>query len=106
MLLGEDGDRSRVEEGLVGSGLAGGGVPDDMHVGVLGQQPRGGLDAVDAGHLPVHDHDIGAGIADTSERLLAGGGVADEAEAGDSPRTRRSIRRDVALLSTMKSLIG
>ena len=37
-----------------------------------------GADAVEARHVDVHDHDVGAGLGHDSQRLVAIGGLADE----------------------------
>jgi hypothetical protein len=48
----------------------------------LGQDPPGGLQAVQGGHPDVHQHDVGAQPAGGGHRVQAVGGLADHLDAG------------------------
>ncbi len=81
-VLGEVAARTgpqRVEDRAV---VGVGGEDDDAHVGVLGAQPAGGLDAVAARHAQVHQHDVGRQLAGERDGLGAVGGGADDLDAG------------------------
>ena len=50
--------------------------------GPVGEQPPRRLDAVQARHVEVHEHDVGLGVARALDGLLAVGGEADELHVG------------------------
>jgi hypothetical protein len=70
-----------IEERLASGGLVGRGEPDNAHTRLAGEPILGGLRAVDAAHLPVHDDDIAGELVDAGQALLTGGGVPDDVDA-------------------------
>jgi hypothetical protein len=52
----------------------------DLHVGVIGLDARGRVDAVDARHQQVHDHDVGLQRGRGLDRGVAVGGLTDDLE--------------------------
>ncbi len=59
-----------------------GGKADDFDRGVHGEGLSCGVDAIEIGHADIHDDDIGEQPADEFDGVLAGGGFADDGEAG------------------------
>ena len=68
----------------------------DDGVGVSGGDPARRLDAADAGHAHVEEHQLGVQALDGRQRLLAGLSLAERLEPGVAAMTSLATRRKTA----------
>ena len=80
--LDDVGGGAGVEHGADELGVGVHGEGDDADFGVGFEDAACGLDAVEVGHVDIHNDDVGAEVPGEFDGVAAGGGFADDFEIG------------------------